>query len=288
MSLTWWNWERGVLSGLMPFGQEIASGLRVPPKWEAISLVCWNGVSPAQAQPAWYMLSILRAAERLQPAEPFERLELLLDRVGNLVLGEQLADGAVLALGARAVVAPDVEDDGVVAKAERVELVDDPADLGVGVLDEAGEDLHQPPLEGPLGLGDAVPGGHGLGARRELGVGGDPAELLLALEDALAHRVPAVVELALVLVGPLLGDVVRPVAGAGRPVHEEGLVGREGAVLAQPGERLVRQVLAQVVLLVVRRLDRIGVLEQARLPLRGLAGEEAVEVVEAVCRWASG
>ena len=37
MSLTWWNCERGALSGLMPFGQEMASGLRVPPKWEAIS-----------------------------------------------------------------------------------------------------------------------------------------------------------------------------------------------------------------------------------------------------------
>ena len=39
MSLTWWNWARGVASGLMPFGQEITSGLRVPPKCEATSLV---------------------------------------------------------------------------------------------------------------------------------------------------------------------------------------------------------------------------------------------------------
>ena len=75
--------------------------------------------------------------------------------------------------------------------------------------------------------------------------------------------------------------VVRAVRGAGRPVHEERLVGRERAVLAHPGDRLVGQVLAQVVRLVVRRLDRVEVLVEPRLPLRGLAGEEAVEVVEA-------
>ena len=34
--------------------------------------------------------------------------------------------------------------------------------------------------------------------------------------------------------------------------------------------------------LVVRRLDRVEVLVEARLPLRGLAGDESVEVVEAV------
>ena len=62
---------------------------------------------------------------------------------------------------------------------------------------------------------------------------------------------------------------------------QERLVGREGAMLAQPGDRLVGQVLAQVVVLVVRRLDRVEVLDEPRLPLRGLAGQEAVEVVEA-------
>ena len=50
----------------------------------------------------------------------------------------------------------------------------------------------------------------------------------------------------------------------------------------QPGERLVGEVGTQVIGLVVRRLDRNGVLEQARLILRGLAGEKAVEIVEAV------
>ena len=46
-------------------------------------------------------------------------------------------------------------------------------------------------------------------------------ELLLAGERALALDVPAVVELALVLVGPFLGHVMRRVRRAGREVDEE-------------------------------------------------------------------
>ena len=203
------------------------------------------------------------------------------DRVRDLVLRQELADAAVLAFGARAVVAEDVEHDRVVADAEAIQFVDHLAGLNVDVLDEAGEDFHQPPLERTLRLRDAVPRGHALGARRELGIGGNPAEFLLALEGALAQRIPAIVELAFVLVGPFLEDVVRPVPGAGRPVHEERLVGRVRAMLAHPRDRLVRQVFAQMVFLVVRRLDRVEVLDQPRLPLRGFAGQEAVEVVEA-------
>ena len=80
-----------------------------------------------------------------------------------------------------AVVAPDVEDQRVVAVAERVDLVDDAADLDVHVLGESGGHLHQAALERLLVLGDAVPGRHRLVARRELGIGGDPALLLGAL-----------------------------------------------------------------------------------------------------------
>ena len=57
MSLTWWNCDRGILSGLMPLGHETTSGLRVPPKCAATNFVDLNGVLPAHAHPAWYMLS---------------------------------------------------------------------------------------------------------------------------------------------------------------------------------------------------------------------------------------
>lgn len=51
MSMAWWNWARRVPVSLILAGQETNMPLRVPPKWEAICLVHWKGVSPAQAQP---------------------------------------------------------------------------------------------------------------------------------------------------------------------------------------------------------------------------------------------
>ena len=103
-------------------------------------------------------------------------------------------------------------------------------------------------------------------------------------EDALAILVPAVVELALVLVGPLLHDVVRAVRRARRPVHEERLVRGEGLLFAQPLDGVLGDVLGEVIALAVQlvRVHRRRVAHQVRLVLRRFAGEEAVEVLEPV------
>ena len=122
------------------------------------------------------------------------------------------------------------------------------AGLCIDMLDEAGEDLHQPSLERALRLGDAVPRRHAFRARRELGVGRNPAELLLTREHALAIRVPPVVEFPPVLVGPFPEDLVRAVPGAGRPVQEERLVRRECPMTPQPVDAALGEVFAQVVL----------------------------------------
>ena len=67
-----------------------------------------------------------------------------------------------LVLDANNVVAPVVEDDekvsasiddGVVAVAEPVNLVHDPADLDVNMLGEPGEQFHQSPLKWPFAFG---------------------------------------------------------------------------------------------------------------------------------------
>ena len=79
------------------------------------------------------------------------------------------------ALGARAVVAHDVEEERVVQRADRFELRDEAADFVIGVLGETGEGFHLP-LEEPLLLrAHVVPRGDFLRARRELGVRGDDA-----------------------------------------------------------------------------------------------------------------
>ena len=151
------------------------------------------------------------------------------------------------AFGAGAVVADDVEEERVVQLADLFELRDQPADLVVGVLGEAGEGFHLA-LEEPLLLGaHVVPRGDLLGPRRELGVGRDHAQLLLPREGLLAQLVPAAAELALVLRDPLLGHVVRGVRRAGGEVHVERLVRRERLLGADPVDRLVGHVRGEVV-----------------------------------------
>ncbi len=189
----------------------------------------------------------LRRAERIEPAQFLQGFKVLGDLGRNPVLREFLADGAVQAFGGGAVVAPDVEDERVVQFPLPLDFINDPSRVVVGVLGEAGEDFHEAALERSFILGDRFPGGHGGGTRRELGVLWNPALLLGALEDALAVRVPAVVELVLVFVGPLLHHLVRAVRCARGPIHEERLVRREGPLFAQPLDGVLRDVLGEVV-----------------------------------------
>ena len=224
----------------------------------------------------------LRAAENIETAEFLQRLQLLFDRGDDAVVGHQLADRAFLALRRGAVVAPDVKDQRVVAVPERVDLVDDPPGLDVRVFAVRGAHLHQPALERPLALGDALPRRHLWVPRGELRAGWDPAFLLGPFEHALPVGVPSVVELAPVLVDVLLRRVVRAVDGAARPVHEERLVRGQGLVLVQPPDGVIGQILVQVVPLFggLRGQHERRVPDQVRLELRGLAREEPVEVLE--------
>src|SRR5262245_50256866 len=76
---------------------------------------------------------------------------------------------------------------------------------------------------------------------------------------------------------------MRGVTGTGRKVDEERLVGRSGLLLPNPTDRFLGDGLGEMPLgVVVRHLDRGGVLEERREPLVGLAALEAVEVVEAL------
>ena len=154
------------------------------------------------------------------------------------------------------------------------------------MLGEPGEDLHQPALEGLLVLGDRFPRCEVGRPRRQLRALRNPSQLFGPLEGALAVFVPAGVELALVFVGPLLRHLMRAVRGAARPIHQERLVGRKGLVLTQPGDRIVRQVLAKMVIIVTA--GSVGVLyegcvsDKARLVLRRFPCEKSVKVLEAV------
>ena len=121
------------------------------------------------------------------------------------------------AFGRGAVVADDQVDQRVVEHLQVLERVEQPADVVVGVLHERGVHFHLA-LEHRLELGiHVVPGRNLLVPRRQHGVGADHAQLLLPLERDLALLVPAVGELALVLVDPLLR--ARDAARAWRPAR---------------------------------------------------------------------
>ena len=185
------------------------------------------------------------------------------------------------ALGARAVVADDVEEERVVEFAERLELRDESPDLVIRVLGESRERLHLD-LEQPLLVGvHVVPGRDLFRPRGEFRIGRDHPHCLLAREGLLAEPVPAARELATVLRRPLPRHVVRRVCRAGRKVHIERLVGRQGVLRAHPLDRLVRHVGREVIVGRPLMLDARHAVEDCRRPLVGLAADEAVELVEA-------
>ena len=115
-----------------------------------------------------------------------------------------------------------------------------------------------------------------------LGVGRDHPQLLLTGEGALALHIPPLVELTGIPIRPLLGDVMGGMGGPGREVHKERLVRHQRLLLTDPADRVVGQVLGQVVPLLGcrRRLDRRRALVQRRVPLVVLPTDEPIEVLE--------
>ena len=154
----------------------------------------------------------------------------------------------------------------------------------ISVLEEPGVHLHLAGEDRLEFAGHVVPRGDVVVPFGQLGVVGDDAEFFLTAEGAGSGGVPTLVELALVLVSPLFGDVVRCVGGARRVVDEEGLVGHQALLLADPLDRVIGHVLTEVVvgIVAVLRLDRHRVAIDRRRPLVGLAADEAVEMLEAL------
>ena len=112
----------------------------------------------------------------------------------------------------------------------------------------------------------------------------DHAELLLVGEDLIAQRIPALVEQVHVadLLDPLRRRMVRRV-GAARDVIEEERHRRIDVVqLVHPVNGVIRHRGGQVpVRMPDIGIDRRGVAEQVRLPLAGIAADEAIEILEA-------
>ena len=186
------------------------------------------------------------------------------------------------------VVADDVIHERVVEQPEVLQRTDHAPGVVVGEFEVCRVDLHLPREGRAQALLDRVPCRDVLGAIRELGVGRNDAELLLARERLLAQPIPALSVRALVLGDPRLRHVMRCVRRARRVGHEEWAVRRHRLPLADGadgaiGERLVERVVG----LASGRdlhLHGAGVLVQRGLPLVRLAADEPEEVVEPLHR----
>ena len=123
------------------------------------------------------------------------------------------------------------------------------------------------------GVGSSVPGR-------------DDAERHLAFQGRPAPLVPTGVEASGVGVAPLGGHMVGSVARTQAEPDQERSVGLVAAQLAHPGDRLVGQILTQVVALVGRagRVDVGVVADQLRRPMVGVAAEEPVVALEALAQ----
>ena len=225
----------------------------------------------------------MREGSRRPPEVVPEKL--ILDRHGDAVeRGELVRRPVQHALGARAVVTGDIDDQRVVELAEVLDGLNDAADLvvrvrqvgtvDVGLLDE--ELLRIPAERIPLRQ-SLRPGG-------QLGVGGHDPEPLLVGEDGLAQFVPAVVEQVLIadLLDPLRRRMMRRVCAARYVVDEERLVGRDRLELLHVLDRVVGHRRGQIPAgIALEGVDGGRVAEQVRLPLAGVAADEAEEIVEA-------
>ena len=128
-----------------------------------------------------------------------------------------------------------------------VERVDQPTDLRVGVVEEPGEGFLEPGRELAVVLGHVVPRVDARVARRELRVLGEEAAFDLVGVPLLARDVPAGVERAPVLLEVLVGRLVRRVGGAEREVEEERTVGPDRLRVVHELDRVIDEVLAEVV-----------------------------------------
>ena len=202
---------------------------------------------------------------RRRAAQVLKMGQIGLDAVRDPVEVFVLVDRSVRAALTGGPVVRHQDDDRVIELPALLQVIQQPPDLVVGVGQEARVDLGHPREQPLLVVGEGIPGPNGVGLgpalpvgarrvdvgvdRRQLGLVGDDPHALLPLEDQLAVRLVAHVELAAVLVDPLLRGVMRRVARARAEVQEERLVRGDRLGVADELQRLVGEVDREVVAL---------------------------------------
>ena len=204
----------------------------------------------------------------LRPAQLVDHREVRLDIVGDAVGEQHLVDRPVGAALAAGPVVRHHDDHRVLQVPELFQVVEQPADVMVGVRQEPRVHLSHPREEPLLVGGQRIPRPGdvqrrerlalgslaGLGRadrvdRGQFGVGRDDAHLLLPGQRLLPHRLVPDVEPALELGDPLLRSVVRRMRGTRRVVQEERLVRCNRLRVLDELQCLVGEVIGEVVTL---------------------------------------
>ncbi len=224
---------------------------------------------------------------RAEAAEIVDVREVLVEVLVESVHEAVLVDGAVRTTLRAGSVVGQQTDQRVVEEVVLAQVLDDATDLVIGVREEAREHLHHPRVEALLVGRERIPFRDPRRPRRELGAGGNDSGGDLPREQLRAPRVPARVELAGVRRDPLVGDLMRRVHRARREPGEERLARRRLLLVLQHPDRLIGEVLGEVIAVgrFPRRLDRVVVDLQLRRPLVRVAAEEAVEAFETEAEW---
>ena len=216
-------------------------------------------------------------------AELVDRFQIVLDGLGHVVEEQILVHGPMRsALGAGPVVA-DHHDDRVVELTELLEEREEAPDLMIGVLEEAREHFHHARIESLLVGAEAAPLLHVRIVRGELGAFRQEPHLHLAFVDLRSICVPAIVEHALVLVGPLARNLVRCVRGARAEVSKERFLWGDLLGVGDEPDHAISQVGSEVITLFrsLRRRDLVVVVHEVRVVLARVAAHESVEALEA-------
>src|SRR5260370_443343 len=210
--------------------------------------------------------------------------ELIFDWHGNAIKGSEFVRRPVEhALGARAVVAADVDDQGVIQFAEVFYRLNHPANFVVGVSEIRAVHVSLLDKEFLLFPIERVPFRQAVRPRGQLRVLGHDAEFLLVGEDGVADFVPAAIEEVHVanLLHPLRRRMMWGVRTARRVIDKEWYGFRDFLELLHVMDRIVSHGGCQIPTgLPLKRIDGCRVAKQVRLPLASVAADEPVEILE--------
>ncbi|GAA0000873.1 hypothetical protein BRDID11002_08730 [Bradyrhizobium diazoefficiens] len=172
--------------------------------------------------------------------------------------------------------------DSIVADAGRLEKRNEPGKMAIGMVEHAGEGCLQAREDAALVRGMLLPGLHAVVARGHPRCRRHEAHRPLARQALLPFDVPAVREGRVVAPDDIGGRLMRRMAGAQRDPGEPGNIRPVGDVIADEADRLVDQVLGQVIAVGIgaRRINVRVVRDELRRILVGLGIEEAVETIK--------